>query len=160
MHVLLRAEDVAVLASCIVLRTNMQVHTAMLVPAAFPPFLARSLANLFIPLFLPACSCSPLAHTQSSLTIFAFVFVRAGTGKMVDIKAVQDQVKKADEEKAKTKSGFQRGYGGEHGHETSGTFVCVGVRIRVRVCICVSVRVCVSVCVSQTWIIALYQSQL
>ena len=39
---------------------------------------------------------------------------------MVDIKAVQDQVRKADEEKAKAKSGFQRGYGGEHGHESSG----------------------------------------
>jgi hypothetical protein len=33
---------------------------------------------------------------------------------------VQDEVKKADEEKAKAKSGFQRGYGGVHGHESSG----------------------------------------
>jgi hypothetical protein len=43
-----------------------------------------------------------------------------GTGKMVDLKAVQDEVKRADEEKAKAKSGFQRGYGGAHGHEASG----------------------------------------
>jgi hypothetical protein len=43
-----------------------------------------------------------------------------GTGKMVDLQAVQDEVKRADEEKAKAKSGFQRGYGGAHGHEASG----------------------------------------
>ncbi len=43
-----------------------------------------------------------------------------GTGKMVDLKAVQAEVRKADEDKAKTKSGFQRGYGGAHGHEASG----------------------------------------
>jgi cortactin len=48
----------------------------------------------------------------------------SGTGKMVDIKAVQDEVRKADEEKAKAKSGFQRGYGGEHGHESSGASLC------------------------------------
>ena len=41
---------------------------------------------------------------------------------MVDIKAVQEEVRKADEEKAKAKSGFQRGYGGAHGHEESGIF--------------------------------------
>ncbi len=29
-----------------------------------------------------------------------------GTGKMVDMKAVQEEVKKADQEKAKTKSGI------------------------------------------------------
>ena len=43
-----------------------------------------------------------------------------GTGKMVDLKAVQAEVRKADEDKAKAKSGFQRGYGGAHGHEASG----------------------------------------
>jgi len=48
-----------------------------------------------------------------------------GTGKMVDLKAVQAEVRKMDEDKAKTKSGFQRGYGGAHGHEASGARRCV-----------------------------------
>ena len=43
-----------------------------------------------------------------------------GIGRMVDLKAVQEEVKKQDEEKAQVKSGFQRGYGGQHGHEASG----------------------------------------
>jgi len=48
-----------------------------------------------------------------------------GTGKMVDLKAVQAEVRKMDEDKAKTKSGFQRGYGGAHGHEASGARRCI-----------------------------------
>ena len=45
-------------------------------------------------------------YTPNQHTVWFDQKLCTGTGKMVDMKAVQEEVKKADQEKAKTKSGI------------------------------------------------------